>query len=123
MNLSIPIFENFRTNLNVENAKLQVESRQIDLFNIEQSIKQTLKTSLLNLNASEKQLEITDRSLKSAVKNFDYSNERFRAGASSVSDYFIANNLLLTTQLNRITAVYSYFISKKEVLYALGLLD
>jgi outer membrane protein len=123
LNLSIPIFENFRTNLNVENAKLQLESRQIDLFNIEQSIKQALKTSLLNLNASEKQLEITDRSLKSAVKNYDYSNERFRAGASSVSDYFIANNLLLTTQINRITAVYSYFISKKEVLYALGQLD
>lgn len=123
LNLSIPVFENFKTNLSVENSKMQLISKQIDLFNIEQSIKQTLKTSILNLNAAEKQLEITERSLKSAEKNYEYANERFRSGASSVSDYFIANNLLVTTQINRITAVYSYFISKKEVLFALGQLD
>ena len=113
LNLSIPVFENFRTNLNIENAKLQLYSKQTDLFNIEQSIRQSLRTAILNLKAAEKQLEITNRSLISAQKNYDFSKERYRVGATNVSDFFIANNLLVTTQINRINAIYSYFVAKK----------
>lgn len=123
LNLSIPVFENFRTNLNIENAKLQLYSRQTDLFNIEQSIRQSLRTAILNLKAAEKQLEITNRSLISAQKNYDFSKERYRVGATNVSDFFIANNLLVTTQINRINTIYSYFVAKKEVLFTLGLLN
>jgi len=123
LNLSIPVFENFRTNLNIENAKLQLYSREIDLYNIEQTIRQNLRTAILNLQAAEKQLEITNRSLISAQKNYDFSKERYRVGTANVSDFFIANNLLVTTQINRINAIYSYFVAKKEVLFALGLLN
>lgn len=123
LNLSIPIFENFRTNLNMENAKLQLYTQQTQLFNIEQSIRQDLRTALLNLNAAEKQLEITNRSLVSAQKNYEFSKERYRVGTINVSDFFIANNLLVTTQINRINAIYSYFVAKKGVLFDLGLLN
>jgi len=123
LNLSIPVFENFRTNLNIENTKLQLYSRQTELYNIEQTIRQSLRTAILNLRAAEKELEITERSLISAQKNYDFSNERYRVGSASVSDFFIANNLLVTTQIGRINAIYSYFIAKKEVQFALGLLN
>lgn len=123
LNLSIPLFENFRTNLNIENAKLQLMSKETEIFNKEQTIRQSLKTAMLNLQAAEKQMEITERSLLAAQKNYEFSNERYRIGSSSVSDFFIANNLLVTTQINRINAVYSYFIAQKEVLFAIGLLN
>jgi len=123
LNLSIPVFENFRTNLNIENAKLQLYTKETELYNIEQSIRQNLRTAILNLKAAEKKLEITNRSLVSAQKNYEFSKERYRVGSSNVSDFFIANNLLVTTQINRINAIYSYFVAKKEVLFALGLLN
>ncbi len=123
LNLSIPIFENFRTNLNIENSKLQLYTRKIDLYNIEQGIRRNLRTAMLNLQAAEKKLEITNRALTSAEKNYDFSKERYNVGSASVSDFFIANNLLVTTQINRINAIYSYFVANKEVLFALGLLS
>jgi outer membrane protein len=123
LNLSIPVFENFRTNLNIENAKLQLFTKETELHNIEQSIRQNLRTAILNLKAAEKQLEITNRSLVYAQKNYEFSKERYRVGSSNVSDFFIANNLLVTTQINRINAIYSYFVAKKEVLFTLGLLN
>lgn len=123
LNLSVPVFENFRTNLNIENAKLQLLSKETEIFNKEQNIRQSLKTAMLNLQAAEKQMEITERSLLAAQKNYEFSNERYRIGTATVSDFFIANNLLVTTQINRINAVYSYFIAQKEVLFAIGLLN
>ena len=120
LNLSVPIFENFKTNANLENAKLQLYSRQTDLYNAEQSLRQLLRTAFLNLQSTEKQLEITERSLVSAQKNYEFANERYRVGTASVSDFFIANNLLVTTQINRISAIYYYFMAQRDVLFALG---
>lgn len=123
LGLTIPVFDNFKTNARIETAKYQVTSSQLQKFQLEQSIRSSLKSALLNLSAAEKQLAITARSLNSAQKNYDYANERFRTGATSIADYFVANNLMVTGQINRITAVYNYFIAKKQVEFAMGKLN
>jgi outer membrane protein len=122
LNLQIPIFENFRTNTNVEMARLQQYQSEINLYNAEQSLRQSLRTAMLTLQTAEKQLEITEKSLVSAQKNYEFSNERYKVGTASVTDYFVANNMLVTTQINRISAIYTYFMAQRDVLFALGLL-
>ncbi|MBX3044676.1 MAG: TolC family protein [Candidatus Kapabacteria bacterium] len=120
LSLSMPIFDNFRTNLQIQNAKLQVSQAEIQKQRIELAIKQAVQNSLLNLEAAEKQLEISERSLKASEKNFEVTSERFRQGAANITDYTLANMQFITSQINRITAVYNYLAAMREVEFATG---
>lgn len=120
LSLYIPIFDNFNTNARIQNAQLQLEQNKLQQFQLEQNIKSSIKIAYLNLESSEKQLNISDQALKSANANFESAKERFRVGSASITEYLTANAQLITAQINRINAVYKYFQSQKEVLYSLG---
>jgi len=120
LNLSVPIFENFKTNYQVESARLQLQQAEIQQYQLEQSIRGALKTAYLNLEAAEKQIEISNRSLLAAEKNFEAVQESMKVGKVSNSDYFLSNNMLINSQINKITAVYNYYQAQKEVLFSIG---
>jgi len=120
LNLRVPIFENFQTNVQSEAAVLQVKQRQVEQLQTEQTIKSQIQAAFLTLSAAEKQLEITARTIKSAEQNFNSAKERFAVGAASVTDYLTANTQLITSKINRISAVYNYFESQSQMRYALG---
>jgi outer membrane protein len=123
LNLSVPIFENFRTSYNIEMAELSLTQRQLEQVKIEQNIRGALRTQILNLDAAEKQLDITERSLKSAGLNYESAKEQYDVGVYSIIEYLNANYLYISAQINRINAVYNYFQAQKEVLFALGKLE
>lgn len=123
LNLSVPIFENFKTNYQIETAKLQVLQNEVQLYQLEQSIRTAMKTAFLTLESCKKQMEISERSYKSAEKNFEAVNEKLKVGSVNSSDYFLANNLFINAQINKITAVYAYIQAQKDVLYAMGKLE
>lgn len=120
LNLAIPVFDNFRTNLQIQNAKLMVNQAEVQKQRVELNIRQSVQNALLNLETSEKQLEISERALKASEKNFEVTTERFRQGSANITDYTIANTQYITSQINRITAVYNYLASQREIEYATG---
>jgi len=123
LNLSVPIFENFRTNNQIESAKYQLKQQEIQHFQLEQNIKTAIQTALLNLETSEKQLDITERVLRSSEMNYNIYNERFNIGLSNINEYYDANTRYITAQINRINAIYSYYLAQKEVQFAIGKLN
>jgi outer membrane protein len=123
LSLNVPIFENFNTNQNIQSAKLKLKQSEVQQFQTEQNIRNALKTAFLNLDAAEKQLDITNRALKSAEMNYQSNLERYNLGATDVSVYIDANRQFITSQINRVSAIYSYFQAQKEVLYAIGKID
>ncbi len=123
LNLTVPLFDNFNTNNRIQTAKLTLEQRQVERKKLEQNIRSYVQTAFLNLDAAEKQVEITGRSLKSATRNYESSNERFQTGAINITDLIFANTQLITAKINRITAIYGYVYSQKEVLFGMGKLD
>jgi outer membrane protein len=120
LNLAIPVFDNFRTNLQIQNAQLIVNQAEVQKQRVELGIRQSVQNALLNLETSEKQLEISERALKASEKNFEVTTERFRQGNANITDYTIANTQYITSQINRITAVYNYIASQREIEYATG---
>lgn len=118
--LQIPIFNNFKPNNAVQQAKYQLTSEEINQKKAEQSLKQAIQTAFLNLDASEKQIEVTAKSVISAQQNYDSMKERMNVGAASTTDLTLANTQLITAQINAVNAVYGYFFSQKEVLFSIG---
>lgn len=122
LNLRVPIFENFRTDYQVEAAKQQVQQRQIDKSQLEQSIRLAVKTKFLSLASAEKQLEISARALKSAEKNYEAAQENYKVGTYNITDFLNANYQAVNARINRINTVYNYYLVQRELLFTLGLL-
>lgn len=123
LRLSIPIFENFQTNYQMESAQVALDQQEIAKRQLEQAIASEVQQALFTLDAAEKQLEITVRALKSAEQNFNSASERFRVGAANILDYTTANTQYTNARINRATAVYNYIAARYQVEYATGVLD
>jgi len=120
--LRVPIFENFKTNYQIELAKAQIVELETQKLQLVQNIKSQLIQAINNLDAAEKQLSATKKSVEAAEKNFQSARERYNVGSASVTDYLLANNLLVNAQINLINAIYGYYLAQKELLYTIGLL-
>jgi outer membrane protein len=116
----LPIFDNFGTNAQIQSAKYQQTQKEFELLQLEQSIRKSVQTAYLTLEAAEKQIDITQRTLKFSEQNFESNKERYSVGAAQITEYQIAANQLLSAQINRVTAVYNYIQAQKSLLYAMG---
>jgi outer membrane protein len=119
-NLHIPIFDQFTTNYRIQNAQVNLDQNKIQKTQLEQDIISSLQNAYLNLEASEKQLEISDKTLFAAMKSNESQKEKFRLGTASITEYLVTNTQFITAQINRINAVYQYFRIQKELLFLIG---
>jgi len=120
LSVRVPIFDNFTTNANIERAKLGVTQLSFEERQIEQTIRSQVQQAFLNISAAKKQIEISERSLKSAEMNYESAKERYAIGAGSVTDYLLANSQVVTAKIDRISAIYTYVESKMQMQFALG---
>ena len=123
MNLSIPIFDNFNTSTSVQQASIAVEQREYDRAIAEQKVRAEVQSAFLNLQASERQLEISNRVVRSSSQNFEAMKERLAVGAATVLEYQTANNLLVNAKINRVNAVYAYYDAQAQLRAAMGTLS
>jgi outer membrane protein len=121
LNFSLPIFDQFQTNQNIQNAKLTHTQRTLDVERLEQQIAQNVRSAYLQLSAAEKGLDITSRALKSARTSFDAMQARFNVGGAQLVEVQQANYQLTTARINRVTAVYAYLDARTFVEFATGL--
>ncbi len=122
LNLSVPIFDNFITNGQIESSSFQLKQTQLDRARIEQTIRTQAQSALLNLSAAEKQLEVTKRTLKSAELNLSSARERFEVGTAQITDYLLANTQFITATINRINSVFDYRLAQAQMRFVIGTL-
>ncbi len=123
LNVSIPVFDQFRTNFEQQQAELNIEQTKSNLNWQLQGIRQNIQIAYLNLQAAVEQIRISEATLGAAELNFESSRERLSAGAASILDYFNANNQFVQSKISQIQAVYDYLLAQKEMMYQLGLLQ
>ncbi len=122
LQLNFPIFSNFSTNLQVQSSKLQFLQSEVQYAQKEQEIRQSVQNSFLNLEAAEKQIEVSKRALFAAEKSYESHKERYNVGAASIIEITFANSQLITSQINRVNAVYNYLQAKNDVMFSIGLI-
>lgn len=121
LNLQVPVFDQFRTNQQIESARLQHTQRSLDVLRLEQQVGQNVRSAYLTLRAAERNLEITQRALQTAQLNFEAMQERFTVGGAQLVEVQQANFQLMTARINRLTAVYAYLDARTFVEFATGL--
>lgn len=121
--LRYTIFDGFLRDANVQRSQVLVQQSQVRLRQAEQRISADVQNGFIQLNAAEKNIDITARALKAAQQNFEAAEERFKVGAANILDLTTANANFATAKINRITAIYNYLGAQYQMKFAMGTLD
>jgi outer membrane protein len=123
LNLSIPIFDGFQRKYRIQQSRFNVEKATNTLDNVKQAIdleqfatRETLKNSLLNLDAQE-------RNMKLAEKVFNTTKIKFQEGLGSSFEVLQADADYQIAQANYFNALYNAIVAKISYQRSLGKLN
>lgn len=123
LTLDIPIFQGWNIDRQVELAEIDKMNAELDLKDMEREIKRDLQKSYLDLQASEKSLEVGKSNVLAAGENRKIEEEKYLLGATTLLNVLIANSEYTNALTGYITAQFDYLQLKDEVQYQLGLLE
>lgn len=122
LTLSYPIFQGFNIENQRELALVNYKSASEDVKQVKDQIALDIKKAVLDLKSLLKQIEITDRNIKSAELDKFSAEESYRVGTGTVLDIQTAtvnyNNLLI----NKSNLIYNFLLAQKQLDYYQGIL-
>jgi outer membrane protein len=123
LNINIPIFDGLQRKYKIQQSQLTLEKMNNTITNVKQGIdlqqviaKETLKTSLSNL-------DIQDRNLALAQKVYNATKLKFEQGLGSSFEVLQADADYQTAQSNYFSALYNATVAKISYQSALGKLQ
>ncbi len=114
--ISVPIYQNGRTRLSVERAKLAVVNAQLQENQAHQQLKSDIQTAIANARAARLQLEATQKTYEATQAAFTNIERRYQLGAANLLEFTTARN-------NRDNAENDLIIARYDYLFRLKILD
>ncbi len=123
LSLSIPIFDNFQSRTQVQNARIQVNNARLGLENLRQTIRLNVRQAYLDYARDEKYLDVTEKQLLAAEQALEAAQERYNVGSSTLVELAQAQSTLVAAANNRAYAINSFFFRKLLIDFYVGVLD
>ncbi len=123
LSLSLPIFDGFQTQTNIQMAHVGVKSSEQTLEATQRQVQLDIFQALLNLNASEKGYEAAVNAVAYAKINLETYQEKFRIGGATLLDVLTANAQYTQALSNQVVAGYTYIQAKKQIEFAIGTIN
>ncbi|MCB9344189.1 MAG: TolC family protein [Saprospiraceae bacterium] len=116
ISVRIPIYQNGRTRLGVERARLGVLTAQMQQTQAHQNLKNDIQTAIANARAAQQQLEASIKTFDATEIAFQNTEKRHELGAINFLDLSIAKN-------NRDIAENDLLVARYDYLFKLKILD
>ena len=113
LNLSIPIYSNRQLKSNIERAKINALSVQLDEQNTRLQLRKTIEQSYTDLRNSIKKYEAVKEQISAAELSYQNMERKYNVGMSTAIDYLIEKNNYFQAQSNGIQAKYDYIFKSK----------
>lgn len=122
LTLSYPIFQGFSIENQRQQALVSYKSANEDVKQLKDQISLEIKKAMLDLKSLLKQIEITERNIRSAEQDKYSAEESYRVGLGTVLEIQTAttnyNNLLI----DKSNLIYNFLFAQKQLEYYQGLL-
>ena len=112
INLSIPIFDNRQNKSNVQKARLQYNTSQLDLINKQKELFSTIEGLWLDALNAQQQYAAAETKVKSSQTSFDMVNEQFNLGMKNTVELLTEKNNLLSAKQELVQAKYMAILSR-----------
>jgi outer membrane protein len=123
VNLSIPIFDGFQRKYKIQQSRFNVEKANNNIENVKQLIdleqfamRETVKNSLLNLDAQQRNMQLAERV-------FNTTKIKFQEGLGSSFEVLQADADYQTAQANYFYALYNAIVAKISYQRSMGKLN
>ena len=120
VSLSMPIYQNGRTSIAVEKARLNILSTQLQNSETRQTLKSEIQQAISNANAAKKTFASSEKTVNANRIAFSNTEKRYQLGAVNTFEYTTAKNTLDQSEIDYTLAKYEYVFRLKIVDYYLG---
>lgn len=120
LNVSIPILNQNKTNINRQTALIQKDQLNINKENTELAIASNIRTAVLNVVNQISNIELSKVSEETAKEALDLTQASYANGAVNIIQLIDAQNNYLNAQLARTNAIYNYLINTLQLERFLG---
>ncbi|MEQ6165592.1 TolC family protein [Ekhidna sp. MALMAid0563] len=121
LNLSVPIFNGFRTRSDIQRSKISLQQAEINRTEQENILYQTIETSYRNAVAAAKTYQASLKQVASLEETFRAVENQYNNGAANFVDYQLASNNLFQARTDLSRAKYDYIFRKKILEFYQGI--
>ncbi|MEM9022453.1 MAG: TolC family protein, partial [Bacteroidota bacterium] len=117
---SIPIFQGFSRDAQVQQARVQVLQLNNERLNTSRLINQDVRSNLESIRASYTNIQLTKDAETAVVKNFELVQDAYSKGTVTITQLLDAQNAAISAQLNSANAIYVFLIDLLQMERAAG---
>ena len=118
--LRLPIFEGGRIHADVSDADATLQQKQAQLEDMRTRIAQEIESSILDLDAARKQVDVSNAALGYANRALTQSRDRFSAGVTNNIEAIQAQEALANANEQWVNSLYGYNIARIALARASG---
>lgn len=111
--LSIPIFDSWRTNTAIRNARIEVKKSDINVKSQEQLLYKEIQQAANDAQSYFARFKAAEENVKAMQESFRYVQQKFEVGALNATDYTVAKANLFKSQSEFYQAKYQYIFQLK----------
>ncbi len=120
LNLSLNLFNGWRTSSQIEQARLDYETSKLQLAQVEHSLKTQLQTVLRTLDFARQRISTGEMTTGQAERAYKIATTSYKAGTGTQLDIANADLAVAQAKLNQLNAIYEYSVSLADLERLLG---
>ncbi|MGH9665454.1 MAG: TolC family protein, partial [Bryobacteraceae bacterium] len=118
--LNIPIFQGGKVRADALDADAQLEKRKAELADLRGRVEYEIKTALLDIQASAKQVDVASDTKKLAGEQLNQARDRFKAGVADNLEVVQAQQSVASADENYVSSLYTFSLAKGALVRAIG---
>ena len=122
LTLSYPIFQGFSLENQRQQALVNLRSANEDLRLVRDKISLDIKKAVLDLKSLLKQIEITERNIKSAQQDKFLAEESYKVGLGTLLEIQTSTTKYNNALIDKSNLIYNFLLAQKQMEYYQGLL-
>jgi len=120
LNLTIPIFDGFRTTYKVEESVRTYYSIRAQTEQQKQQVALEVEQGYANLVSAQERIKASKAAEEAAKENLDLANGRYQVGVGSIIEVTDAQETYVRAEVDYVNSLYSYKIAEAQLLRAVG---
>jgi outer membrane protein TolC len=120
LNLSLNLFNGYKTNAKVQQAQIAYEQSRFQLDQTEDALKTQLQSILRRIDYARQRIAVSDQTIRQAERGYQIATVSYKAGTGTQLQINDADLAMAQARLNQLNAVYDYDIALAELESLLG---